>query len=100
MNINKALGMVSIVVAGVAWFTRKYSSIWFSSLSDDELNDEREKVRQEYCSPSNSYQSGVKLQQLLYKFDDEIRRRSQSSSGDCGFPVPTEHGWYLSEDDD
>ena len=76
----------------------KYSDDWFDSLSDEEIDDEREKVRQEYCSAKDD-NAATTLQNLLSLFDKVIRER-KSSDEEWGYPVHTEHGWHLSEDDD
>lgn len=96
MDVKKVLGIAATGIAGTLFLlTRKYGALWFRTRSDDELREEREKVRQEYCSSGKDYQLGVWLQELLYLFDDEMRRRS--SSGDEGFPAHSEHGWYLED---
>lgn len=70
-----------------------------SSMSDDELNEERERIRKEFCSSGDDFEKASRLQNMLYAIDDEIRSRN-SGDEETGYPVHTEHGWYLSEDDD
>ena len=43
----------------------KYSRKWFKNASDEELSDERETLRQEFC------QGNISVEPLLSKFDDE-----------------------------
>lgn len=76
----------------------KYSPAWFESASDDELNAEREQVRQAYCSAGSDYSEAVRLENLLRRFDKELSRRAWAGE-EPGYPVHREHGWYLPNDD-
>lgn len=96
------------VLGGIAYLLKKnadekepdeYSSKWFDSLSDEELDKEREKVRLEYCSSGDDFDRASSLQRLLWHFDDIIRARHDDGS-EPGYPVHREHGWHLLEDDD
>jgi hypothetical protein len=77
----------------------KYTDNWFESASDDQLETEREKVRQEYCSSGDNYSLAVGLEKLLWKFDDVTSERAWNGSNDYGYSKHREHGWYLSNDD-
>lgn len=72
-----------------------YSDRWLKSASDEELETEREKVRLAHCSGDEHAQN------TLYRFDDEMRRRSSVGHEDeeSGYPAHREHGWYLPNDD-
>ena len=104
--IGKVIGVgASIIGVGLLILLNdnkntKYSDGWFKSASDDELEMEREKVRQEYCSSGGDYSLAVRLQKLLWRFDKVMRERAWNGSTDYGYPKHREHGWYLSSDDD
>ena len=72
---------------------QKYDQEWIASLSDEQLKEEREKVRIEYCKGNGD------MQRVLYRFDDEIRRRNPRSPSENPFPARSEHGWHLPSDD-
>lgn len=76
----------------------KYSSVWFATVSDEVLEKEREIIRQEYVNYDGDFSLAVKLQNLLYKFDDVMSDRAWGNEPE-GFPKSSEHGWYLSSDD-
>lgn len=71
-------------------FTRPYGN-----LSDSELEKQREETRLRGCSGENVYEE-------LRKFDDEIQLREMRSDlkEEDGNLPHSQHGWYLSEDDD
>lgn len=69
-----------------------YNNSWLKHATDEELEKEREKVRLRWCSGEDVYDA-------LSRFDDEMSRRAWNGK-EYGFPARTEHGWYLSEDDD
>lgn len=73
----------------------RYNDRWLKSASDEELDTEREKVRLAHCAGNEHAQN------ILYRFDDEKRRRSSAGHEDeePGYPVHREHGWYLPNDD-
>lgn len=103
--IKNVIG-IGAAIAGVALITllsdnknTKYSDNWFKSVSDDELEIEREKVRQEYSSSGDNYSLAVGLQKLLWRFDDVMSKRAWNGSNDYGYPKRREHGWYLPNDD-
>lgn len=107
MNKKKVFGIfIGIAAVGIGLFKalsdgskEKYSDKWFDSLSDDELDIEREKVRQEYCSAGDDFSAAVKLQRLLWKIDDIIRKRKYDESEEYAYPKHSEHGWHLPSDD-
>ena len=76
----------------------KYSNEWMQSLSDRELDIEREEVRKAWCLEPKDLSRAVELESILDQFDREIHKRKSDSSG-YDFPRHTEHGWYLSGDD-
>ena len=71
----------------------EYSNKWIQGLTDDEWEEEREKVRLRHCSGDE------KAQGILYRFDDEWCRRKDDGTPWTP-PAHREHGWYLSNDDD
>lgn len=76
-----------------------YSTKWFQTASDEELNIEREKIRLDWCSTGNSLSEGDRLYDLLHRFDDEMIRREWEDEKPCPPKVHREHGWYLPNDD-
>ena len=72
---------------------------WFSSASDEELETEREKVRQEYCSSGDDFDRACELQETSYKFDEEMSKRAWDDEEPHAPSIHREHGWYLSNDD-
>lgn len=104
MNAKKVFGVVTGIatIVGIGLIklvsimdNEKYSDKWFNSLSDDELNTEREKVRLDYCSGKEE------AERLLRIFDNEIRRRENvgCENKEYKYPPKREHGWYLPNDD-
>lgn len=76
-----------------------YSSKWFETITDEALSTEREKVRLAYCSSGDNFPETSRLQNLLWRFDKEMSKRTW---GDAIPHVPSihrEHGWYLPNDD-
>ena len=88
----------------------KYDKSWIDSASLEELESEREKIRQEKMdiyspnsSISDSEQRSLKnefLQKLLDFFDNAIRKFHDKNDDSSGTPRHREHGWYLPNDDD
>lgn len=76
-----------------------YSSKWFENATKDELNVEREKVRQAYCSASNSFKEACDLQCLLRRFDNELSKRAWGDEKPSPPSFHRENGWYLLNDD-
>ena len=76
-----------------------FSKKWFSSASDEELETEREKVRQEYCASGDDFDKACELQETLYEFDDEMSKRAWGDEEPHAPSYHREHGWYLPNDD-
>lgn len=76
----------------------KYTQSWYELRSDEELDDEREKVRRDYCNPEldDDYRAGLYF--TLHDFDKEMSRREWGDE-EPDYPAHSEHGWYLSEGD-
>lgn len=104
-TIGKVIGVVGFfVVVGLIKMVGggkidKYSDKWFASLSDDELDAEREVIRRRFCSAGDDFSFAVAMENLLYMFDKEMSKRSWNGKTDYGYPVHREHGWYLPNDD-
>ncbi|MER7797618.1 hypothetical protein [Microbacterium sp. NPDC096154] len=70
-------------------------------LSDTELEDEREAVRQRYVS-SGDVDEASKLYDELHRYDGEMTRRANEAYERENPDATTrhrEHGWYLPNDD-
>lgn len=79
-----------------------FSNRWFKNATDDELNSEREKVRERYVDSTIDIDEADKLYDVLHKFDDEMIERANSKyekEHPNAKPRHREHGWYLSNDD-
>ncbi len=72
-----------------------YSAKWFDTATDTELDFEREKVRQAFCSSGKDIQAASYLQNLLWRFDDEMRKRAWGNEIPRAPAIHREHGWYL-----
>lgn len=107
MNMKKAfetvVGITGIGIGLLVYildhYPEAYSEKWFDSLSDEKLKTQREKVRQAWCSAGDDFAEGVRLQKLLRRFDDIMRKREKSGGAEYVWPKHGEHGWYLSGDD-
>ena len=77
----------------------KYSNEWMESLSDSELDTEREEIRKAWCSEPKDLSRAIELESILDQFDREIHKRKSSDSSGYVFFIHIEHGWYLSGDD-
>lgn len=71
-------------------------------LSDTELEDEREPLRQRYVS-SGDVGEASNLYGQLHRYDDEMTRRASNAyereNPNPPEPRHCEHGWYLPNDD-
>ncbi len=76
-----------------------YSTKWFATATDAELDFEREKVRLAYCSSGEDVHTASFLQNLLWRFDDEKSKRAWSNETPHGPSTRREHGWYLFNDE-
>lgn len=56
-----------------------YSDHWFKTASDAELDSEREKVRQAFCSAGADTSKAIELEKLLHKFDMVMSERAWGS---------------------
>lgn len=54
----------------------KYTRGWCKSRSDEELDKEREKVRQDYCNPELDDSYRASLYFTLKNFDEEMSKRA------------------------
>lgn len=77
----------------------KYSDNWMNSLSDSDLEIEREKVRLAWCSAPKDLATAIRLESILNQFDKIMSNRARNGNTENGYPIHTEHGWYLSGDD-
>lgn len=75
---------------------------FFDSLSDDELKDAHEALRQRYVS-SEDIDEASRLYDELHEYDVEmIRRANEAYERENPNPPEArhrEHGWYLPNDD-
>lgn len=76
-----------------------YTVGWFESVADEVLNKEREKVRVEYCSSGDDFVKASRLQNLLWRFDEEMSKRAWGNETPHAPSIHREHGWYLPNDD-
>lgn len=71
-------------------------------LSDEELEEEREALRQRYVS-SEDAKDASNLYDELHRYDEEMTRRAneayQRENPNPPEPRHREHGWYLPNDD-
>lgn len=77
----------------------KYSKKWFETVSDEELNNERENVRQQYCSAGDNFSSAINLQNLLRRFDSVLSERAWGDETPRSPSYPREHGHNLYKND-
>jgi len=72
-------------------------------LSDAELEDEREALRQRYASSGRDVNEASKLYGELHRYDVEMIRRANEAyareNPNPPEPRHREHGWYLPNDD-
>ena len=71
------------------------------SLSDAELEEEREALRLRYVDCGDIDQAS-RLYDELHRYDDEMTRRANEAYSRENSDSPTrhrEHGWYLPNDD-
>ena len=72
-----------------------HNSRWFESVSDAELEVEREKVRLAYCSAGDDFGVTSTLQSLLWRFDKEMSKRAWGNETPHASSIHREHGRYL-----
>ena len=76
-----------------------FSSKWFNSVSDSELEEKREEIRLAYCSSGDDFDTACRLQNLLWRFDEEISDRAWGDEEPQAPSCHREHGWYLPNED-
>ena len=80
----------------------KFSNKWFRNATDDELDSEREKVRERYVDGTIDIDEADRLYDTLHRFDAEMIDRANlkyEKENPDAKPRHREHGWYLSNDD-
>lgn len=100
-------GTVALGVLKVAFESRSnngdesytYTDRWMKSASDDELDNEREKVRVKYCSSGDDFAEADRMYNLLHRFDKEMSDRAWGDEEPRGPSCHREHGYYLPNDD-
>lgn len=75
----------------------QYSRKWIESLSDEDWSSEREKVRKMYGSPEYDDTTRMRFRDILDLFD-RVKSDRDWAGKEPGFPVHSEHGWYLPGD--
>lgn len=76
-----------------------YSSKWFETATDRELDLEREKVRLAYCSSGDDFYEACRYENLLRMFDKELNKRAWGDDIPHASSIHREHGRYLPNDD-
>ena len=79
--------------------SRRFGSL--RSLSDSELEDEREVLRQQYVSGNLNLTEADELYNEMLRYDEEMIRRSNETyerENPGAGSRHREHGWYLSND--
>lgn len=71
-------------------------------VSDEELERQREAVRQRYIA-STSDRESTRLYNVLHRYDEQMNRRANKAyareNPNPPEPRRREHGWYLPNDD-
>ncbi|MCD7826391.1 MAG: hypothetical protein LUH14_10595 [Clostridiaceae bacterium] len=75
-----------------------YSRSWLNSASLEELETEREKVQADYLNINLDMDYRGQMWDLLHTFDVAIGEKKWEGK-EPGYPVHSEHGWYLPSDD-
>ena len=78
---------------------RKYSGKWFDTVSDEVLSEEREIVRQKYCSSGDDFSLAVNLESLLRVFDSVMSKRAWAGREPQPPSYHREHGLNLYKPD-
>lgn len=79
--------------------SKLYTPKWFETVSDADLELEREKVRLAYCSSGDNFSEACSLQNLLRRFDREMNKRAWGDEIPHAPSIHREHGWYLPNTD-
>lgn len=73
----------------------KYTRSWLKNSSEEELNSEREEIRQRHCSGD---ERAMGFLDMIDREKDE-RYEATHPNSEHGYPVHREHGWYLPNDE-
>ena len=79
-----------------AW--KLLSEKWFNTASLKELEEARDVVQNDYLNPELDMNYRTDCRNLLFRFDQAISKKRWAGK-EPGYPVSSEHGWYLSSDD-
>ena len=71
---------------------------WFNNASLEELEEARTIVQNDYRNPELDMDYRTDCHNLLFRFDQAIGKKKWAGK-EPGYPVHSEHGWYLSSDD-
>ena len=97
------IGVAALTVFAYKFFNprepQKYSDKWFETTSDEILKEEREVVRQQFCSAGDNFQLAATLQSLLWLFDSFLSKRAWGDKVPRGPGYHREHGYNLYKDD-
>lgn len=74
------------------------SDKWFNNASLEELEEARKVVQNDYRNPELDMDYRTDCHKLLFRFDQAIGKKKWAGK-EPGYPVHSEHGWYLSSDD-
>lgn len=74
------------------------SDKWFNNASLEELEEARTIVQNDYRNPKLDMDYRTDCHNLLFRFDQAIGKKKWAGK-EPGYPVHSEHGWYLSSDD-
>ena len=74
------------------------SDKWFNNASLEELEEARTIVQNDYRNPELDMDYRTDCHNLLFRFDQAIGKKKWAGK-EPGYPVHSEHGWYLSSDD-
>lgn len=97
-------GTMLTVIGGIIAIVLKFCgeddlSVLLRKGSDEELQEEREKIRQDYCNPKLDMKYREDCRRKLDRFDAEISKRAWGDEEPHGPSYHREHGWYLPNDD-
>ena len=72
----------------------------YSNATDEELSDEREKIRQDFCNPNFDDDYQEECHTTLGRFDREMSKRAWGNEEPQAPSIHREHGWHLPNNDD
>lgn len=107
MSIKKVIGItigvLSIVGVGLLKAVSRsddmYSDSWFEIATDDELREEREKIRLKHISGEEDSTESTRSEHLLRKFDRVMSDRAWGDEEPHPSAYHREHGYYLPNDE-